>query len=144
LVRILFALAGLGAVLFVVGCGGGSDSVPDELKSVCTQGGSAAKDDIKVSAPKWEAEVMSPLHVAGTINVAEAQFFMTIVGTDGQTISYYPGHASQTGTPVDFQGDVPFGVEQTTPACLWVSQHQEADPQDAIRIPVTLVPGGTP
>jgi hypothetical protein len=38
---------------------------------------------------------------------------------------------------------VPFGVEEDTPACLWVSHLNQEDPADAIRIPITLLPGGS-
>lgn len=124
-------------------CGGG-DSVPDELKNVCTQADSAPVNDIMVTTPKSGAEVTSPLTVSGTINVSQSQFFLSIVGADGTHITDYPGHASHTGTPVAFQQAVPFGVENKTPACLWVSQLNIGDQADAIRIPITLMPGGTP
>ncbi|HVP04603.1 MAG TPA: Gmad2 immunoglobulin-like domain-containing protein [Dehalococcoidia bacterium] len=134
------AVLAMAGALLLAACGGGGSSVPDDLKSVCTQGASAAAETIKVSSPESGAEVRSPLQVSGTVNVSQAQFFFAIVGSDGTHISDYPGHASATGTPVPFQESVPFGVEEKTQACLWVSQANETDPADAIRIPITLLP----
>lgn len=128
--------------LLIVACGGG-ESVPEELKGVCTQSDSAATGTIQITGPKSGDDVTSPLSVSGTVTVQQKILYLTIVDAKGTHISDYPARPNQTGTPVPFQQNVPFGVEKETPACLWVSHSSEDDPQDAIRIPITLLPGGT-
>jgi hypothetical protein len=131
------------ALLIAAACGGG-DSVPDDLKDVCTQSDNAATDTIQITSPESGDDAASPLSVSGTVTVQGEILFLTIVDSGGERIASYPARPNQTGTPVPFQQDVPFGVEEETPACLWVSHRNEPDPQDAIRIPITLLPGGTP
>lgn len=129
--------------LLTVACGGG-DSVPEELKGVCTQSDSAATDTIQITSPRSGDSVASPLRVSGTVTVQQEILYLAIVDADGTHISNYPARPSPTGTPVSFQQDVPFGVEKETEACLWVSHSNESDPQEAIRVPITLLPGGAP
>lgn len=143
-VRIPACFVTLGALFVVIACGGGGDSVPAELKDVCTQEASAATTDITVTTPESGADVSSPARVSGTINASQGQFFFAIVGADGTHITDYPGHASQTGTPVPFEQDLPFFVEEETPACLWVSKVNTPGPLDAVRIPINLLPAATP
>ena len=130
--------------LLTVACGGGGDSVPEELKSVCTQSDDAATDTLQITSPESGDDAASPLSVSGTVTVQQEILYLTIVDAGGTHISNYPARPSPTGTPVPFQQNVPFGVEKETPACLWVSHSSEDDPQDAIRVPITLLPGGAP
>ena len=136
-------IAGLliGLPILLVACGG--DSVSKELKDVCTQSDDAATDTIKVRSPESGAEISSPLKLDATVTVGQPVLYLSIVAADGTHISDYPGRP-QTGNAVSFQQDVPFGVDEETQACLWVSHQNQDDPPGAIRIPITLLPGGAP
>ena len=136
----------LPALLLIAACGGGGSdkTVPSELATVCTQGASASAGAISVTSPEFNANVTSPVHVAGTITASGTQFFFSLVDPTGARIADYPGHASATGTPVAFAEDVPFGVQEKTPACLWVYQdNSTGDSPDTVRIPVNLLPAAT-
>jgi hypothetical protein len=133
-------------MLLLAACGddddGDTGAVPAELANVCTQE-PVPSGAITVASPKYNARSSSPLRVTGSVTPVDGLYFFAIVAADGTHITDYPGHASVSGTAIPFQQDLPFGVEQETPACLWVSTVNTEDPADAIRIPITLLPPST-
>ncbi len=139
--RYLLALVGL--TLLVASCGGDDGvSVPEELEDVCTQREEAATDTIEVTSPEAGERTASPLTISAVLTVDESLIHIALIATDGTHIADYPGRPD-VGEGVSFEQAVPFGVEEETPACLWVSHLNLEDPPDAIRIPITLLPGGT-
>jgi hypothetical protein len=127
--------------LALMACGDDDVSVPDELASVCTQGEEAAIDTIEVRSPEPGDKVTSPLAISAVLTVDESLIHIALVDADGAHIADYPGRPD-VGEGVSFAQSVPFGVEEETAACLWVSHSSLEDPADAIRIPITLAPGG--
>jgi hypothetical protein len=139
----MFWLALAAALLLAAACGGDDAAdVPDELADVCTQSDEAATDTIEVTSPDSGAQITSPLPLSATVTLEEPILYISIVAADGEHITDYPARP-EAGADVSFQQSIPFGVESETPACIWVSRTNQEDPRDAIRIPVTLLPGGS-
>jgi hypothetical protein len=87
--------------------------------------------------------VRSPLRLAGTANVFEAQFRMRLVTATGRTLFDLPVMASSgTGTRGVFDVSAPFEVSTVTPATLTVFDPSAKDgsPLDVVDIPVVLLP----
>ena len=140
LMRYLFGIVVL-CLTALAACGGDDSSVPPELKGVCSDGPTASAGSATIESPKANDEVSSPLRVKGAIT-AEGPVFFAIVAADGSHIADYPGRAaSDSSTAVPFEQTVPFGVEQKTNACLWITIGQ-GDP--VARLPITLLSVPTP
>ncbi len=137
------AVVALIAPLAILACGGDGGGVPEELANVCTETASAAADEITVDEPDNGEEVRPPIRVSGEIVAPDGRFWISVVGADGQHIIDYPGNAEASEDPVPFTLEVPFSVFEDTPACLWVYRENVEDPQDALRIPIELVPEDT-
>lgn len=131
------------ALIAVIACGGNGGSVPEELAAVCTETDEAATDVITVDEPDNGEEVSPPIRVSGEVVALDGRFWISVVAADGQHIIDYPGNAEASEDPVPFTLEVPFSVFEDTPACLWVYQENVEDPQEALRIPIKLVPEET-
>ena len=98
---------------------------------------------ILVEFPGSGWTVHSPLRVAGTANVYEAQFQAKITDRGGRVIAIQAVHAtSGTGTRGTFDATIPFGGA-TGPATLTVfdSSPKDGSPIDVVNIPVVLAAG---
>ncbi len=98
---------------------------------------------ILVEFPGQGWTVHSPLRVAGTANVFEAQFEAKITDRSGRVIAMQAIHAtSGTGTRGTFDATIPFGAA-TGPATLTVfdSSPKDGSPIDVVNIPVVLAAG---
>jgi hypothetical protein len=133
-------VAGLVAALLLVACGGDDDDAADAVAGVCTETETAVGEDmIKVDEPGSGDDVLSPLHVSGEVTSPDGEFWITVVGADGERIIDYPGRGAEPEVASPFDQEVPFSVFEEAPACLWVYL-DSAFIDDARRIPITLVP----
>lgn len=142
--------AALIALAFVA-CGGGDDdstpapTVPPALEEICIEGASAAGEDvIQVAAPQAGDQISSPLRVSGNIDALDGRFWIAVVLADGSHVIDYPGDGGETeGTLAPFSEEVPFTVTEPTDACLWVYRQDTPEPDDAVRVPIVLIPEAT-
>jgi hypothetical protein len=134
----------LALLLPAAACGGDDDGSADglleELGGVCAQG-NADDDHIKVDSPKPGDEVASPLTVEGSIDAFEQQFWISVVTEDGERVIDYPARSQdlEEGTLSPFSVSVPFSSGEDAAACLWVYRQNVEDPEDAVRVPITLL-----
>lgn len=142
-------------VVATVACGGGDDGADieallEELGDVCVESPDVAGGDIiQVDSPDPGDRIQSPLVATGKIAAfGEGRFWITVVEADGEHVIDYPGEtgvAEVDGEPqlAPFEVSAPFYREEETPACLWVYRRLVEDPEDAVKIPVILVPSET-
>jgi hypothetical protein len=137
-------ICAIGVIVGLAGltlAGGSGVTVPSQLAKVCTQSTSSGVEAIQVSSPTAGSGVQSPLTVTGAVNSTDGLFFIAVVLADGTHVIDYPGHSSQGGSLAPFSQQVPFSIFESTPACLWVSAQNVADPVEAARIPIVLEQG---
>lgn len=147
---LLVVVAGL--VMLALACGGDDDDAPREappelvatLADVCTESPEVATEDIiQVDEPQPGDEVSSPIVITGSAVAFQDTVWVSVVKADGDRIIDYPGRTTELGvenTLTPYEVSVPFTVIEKTPACLWVYRRDVAEPTDAIRIPLVLVP----
>jgi hypothetical protein len=142
--HLAIALATL-AALALVACGGDDDDdVPAALADVCTEGaGAPGEDVVSVDEPGPGDEIQSPLRVRGEVESPDGEFLISVVDAEGEHIIDYPGIGGEPEVLSPFDQEVPFSVFEETPACLWVYLTDAPEPEDARRIPITLLPDAT-
>lgn len=100
---------------------------------------------IFVDQPAYGAMLGNPGRVAGTANVFEAQFRVTLLDAAGATIADVPATAScGTGCRGTFDASVPYTVDraQTGTLRVWDGSMKDGRPVDVREYPVGLVPAG--
>jgi len=148
--RILITLA-LALAVLGVACGGSGDDDVDELEQlladVCTETDEVAGEDvIKIDTPSPGDRVEAPFHTAGEVAIFQEMFWVTVIKADGERVIDYPvkihvDDATPDGqTLLPYEADIAFYIEEDTPACLWVYRRLVEEPEDAVRIPVVLIP----
>ena len=98
---------------------------------------------IIVNRPLGESEVGSPVRVAGTANVFEANVLIRIVGSDDEVLAEtFTTATCGSGCRGDFSEDVEFDVEEPTEATVQVYEESAETGRriNMIEVPVTLVP----
>ncbi|MGH2774814.1 MAG: Gmad2 immunoglobulin-like domain-containing protein [Actinomycetota bacterium] len=98
---------------------------------------------IIVNRPLGETEAHSPVTVAGTANVFEANVLIRIVGEGGEVLAEtFTTATCGTGCRGDFSKDVEFDVEEPTEATLQVYEEsaETGRRMNMIEVPITLVP----
>ncbi len=97
-----------------------------------------------IDQPSADDTVTSPVTISGRILAFEAVFQVTIFDADGNTLVDTFGMSQQTevGELAPFSIDVPFDVDEPTPACIWVYEASARDGSfiNIGQIPVTLSP----
>ena len=98
---------------------------------------------IIVNRPLGESEVPSPVRVAGTANVFEANVLIRIVDSDGEVLAEtFTTATCGTGCRGDFSENIEFDIDEPTEALLQVYEEsaESGRPMNMIEVPVTLVP----
>jgi spore germination protein GerM len=98
---------------------------------------------ILVETPKAGERVKSPVRVAGTANVFEANVSIRIVDSDGNRLKEtFTTATCGTGCRGDYSEDVSFKVTSETQGYIEVYEASAEDGSDTnlVRIPVTLLP----
>ena len=157
----LLLIATLALAVLTAACGGGGgggndnvDELEAQLADVCTETGEVDLDDvIKIDSPDPGDRIEAPFHSTGEVAVFQEMFWITVIKADGQRIINYPvrvddGDAEADGqTLFPYDVSVPFFVQEETRACLWVYRRNVEEPEEAVRVPVVLIPsepGETP
>lgn len=145
--RYLTPLLLLAALAVVAACGGDDDDAPDVSADVCPENPSPATEEtIVVDTPEEGAEVTNPVHVAGTINAFQGNFYVSILDENGvNVVDDYPGHIDEPDQFLPFSVDVPFFVTEELDACLIVSRQTDNPDRDEQKLqrPIRLIPPAT-
>jgi len=118
---------------------------PLQPEEVCAPNPDPATPDFQVlDAPSPNTSVASPVTVSGQVLSFENNYQVAIYDIDGNVIVQTFGTAEgiEIGQLAPFSIDVPFEVEEPTPACIWVFE-ESAMSGDAVhvgQIPVLLLP----
>ncbi len=112
---------------------------------VCQPNPDPATSEFQViDQPSADDAVTSPVTISGRIVANEATFQVTIFDAAGNTLVDASGMNQQTevGELASFSIDVPFDVDEPTPACIWVYEASAMDGSsiNVGQIPVTLSP----
>lgn len=100
---------------------------------------------IFVDLPAYGGTLENPARIAGTANVFEAQFRVTLLDQGGATIADAPAKAAcGTGCRGAFDVTVPYTVDkpQTGTLRVWDGSMKDGRPVDVREYPVGLVPAG--
>lgn len=138
-----------GAITLVLGAFGDADPVPriGASPSSATPSHTQAPQErapIEVTTPVRGAEVSSPVTVAGTADVFEATVSIEILdGTNNRIAEAFATATCGSGCRGEFSVDVPFevGSEQQGVIVVYELSAEDGTRTNAVRIPVTLVPG---
>ncbi len=97
-----------------------------------------------IDDPRPGTTVTSPVTITGLILAFEAVFQVTIFGADGNILVDTSGMSepAEIGERAPFSIDVPFEVDEATPACIWVYEASARDGSiiNVGQIPVMLTP----
>ena len=112
---------------------------------VCQPNADPATPEFQViDQPSADDTVTSPVTISGQVLAFEATYQIGIFDADGNPIVEAFGTAGpgEVGELVPFSIDVPFDVDEATPACIWVYEASAMDgsPIHVGQIPVTLSP----
>ena len=112
---------------------------------VCQPNPDPATPDFQViDEPGAGDAVTDPVTISGLIVANEATFQVTIYDADGNILVDGFGMSEQmeAGELAPFSTNVPFTVDEPTPACIWVYEESARDgsPTRVGQIPVTLLP----
>jgi hypothetical protein len=118
---------------------------PTAEAEVCQPNPDPATPEFQViDQPSTDDAVTTPVTISGRIVANEATFQVTIFDADGNTLVDTFGMSQQTevGELAPFSIDVPFDVDEATPACIWVYEASAMDGSsiNVGQIPVTLSP----
>ena len=134
--------AGVALALVLAGCGSHSSSSPTTTGTTST--GKVVKSPITVTKPLQDARVSSPVTVAGTANVFEANVTVEILGADGKVVGKTFTTAScGTGCRGKYSVAVPFKVSKAQLGAVLVHDDDAAGtgtPPHSVQILVTLLP----
>ncbi|MDP2674792.1 MAG: Gmad2 immunoglobulin-like domain-containing protein [Dehalococcoidia bacterium] len=101
-------------------------------------------DDQVIDEPGADDTVTSPVTISGQVRAFEGTYQVGIFDADGNPIVETFGTAGpgEAGQLAPFSIDVPFAVDEPTPACIWVYEASARDgsPIHVGQIPVTLSP----
>jgi germination protein M len=99
---------------------------------------------IEVTKPEEGARVTSPVTVAGTANVFEANVTVEILDKAGKVVgNTFTTATCGTGCRGTYTVPVTFKVDREQPGTIWVHDDDAAGtgkPPHSVRVPVTLVP----
>ena len=115
----------------------------DSLENVCAENPDPATEDLTlVEDPAEGDEVSSPVTVRGGIVAFEAVFKITIYDEDGDVVAEQRSMTAEGTTLAPFEEQVPFTVDEETPACLWVYgiSGRDGSPDNVVQVPVVLLP----
>jgi hypothetical protein len=97
-----------------------------------------------IDQPSADDTVTSPVTISGQVLAFEATYQIGIFDADGNPIVETFGTAGpgEAGELAPFSIDVPFDVDEATPACIWVygASAMDGSPINVGQIPVTLSP----
>ncbi len=97
-----------------------------------------------IDQPSAGDTVTSPVTISGQVLAFEATYQIGIFDADGNPIVETFGTAGpgEAGELAPFSIDVPFDVDEATPACIWVyeASARDGNPINVGQIPVTLSP----
>jgi Immunoglobulin-like domain of bacterial spore germination len=118
-------------------------STTGSLENVCAENPDPAPDaTTEVDEPAEGDQVTSPATIRGRIAAFEAAFKITIYDEDGDVIADQPSMTGEGATLAPFEEQVPFTVDEETPACLWVygESARDGSPDNVVQVPVLLLP----
>ncbi len=112
---------------------------------VCQPNPDPATSEFQVIDEPSEGDtVTSPVTITGQVLAFEATYQIGVFDADGNPIVETFGTAGpgEVGELAPFSIDVPFDVDEETPACIWVYEASAMDgsPINVGQIPVTLSP----
>ena len=112
---------------------------------VCQPNPDPATSEFQViDQPGTDDAVTSPVTISGQVLAFEATYQVAIFDADGNTIvaTFSTSEPAEIGELAPFSIDVPFDVDEATPACIWVYEASAMDgsPIHVGQIPVTLSP----
>jgi hypothetical protein len=125
------------------------DATPAETATaepeVCLPNPDPATPEFQViDQPSADDAVTSPVTINGQVAAFEATYQVAIFDAAGNTIveTFGTAEARELGELAPFSIDVPFDVDEATPACIWVYEASAMDgsPVNVGQIPVTLSP----
>ncbi len=98
-----------------------------------------------IDEPRPGTTVTSPVTITGQLLAFEATYLIGIFHSDGTPIvveTSGTADAAEIGERAPFSIDIPFDVNEPTPACIWVYEASAMDgsPINVGQIPVTLSP----
>jgi hypothetical protein len=145
----LLALA-LGAAL-IFACGddgdggsGASDELTEAVAEVCTETEDVlTEEELILEIPKPGDEITDSLHLIGQIAAFEGQFWVSLVTAEGEHLIDAPRFTTDVENEALTPFDVEFPVQpvaEDTPACVWVYRRNVPEPEDAVRVPIMIVP----
>ncbi|HEU5422880.1 MAG TPA: Gmad2 immunoglobulin-like domain-containing protein [Nitrolancea sp.] len=148
LAQVIYTLTQFNNVQAVTVRVGGQPLSPPPGTPVPTQ--SAKRDDfedetpaILIERPLLGATVTSPVRVAGSANVFEAQFVVQVQDAHGKVLKEVQARAtSGTGQRGTFDLEVPFSVSGSQPGMIVAFDLSAKDGSkiDEVKVPVTLAP----
>ncbi|MEE8347222.1 MAG: Gmad2 immunoglobulin-like domain-containing protein [Dehalococcoidia bacterium] len=112
---------------------------------VCQPSAEPATPEFQViDQPSAGDSVTSPVTISGQVLAFEATYQIGIFDADGNPIveMFDTAGPGEIGELAPFSIDVPFDVDEATPACIWVYEASAMDgsPINVGQIPVTLSP----
>ncbi len=112
---------------------------------VCQPNPDPAMPEVQVIDQPSEGDtVTSPVTISGQVLAFEATYQIGIFNAAGDPIveTFGTADAVEIGELAPFSIDVPFDVDQPTPACIWVYEESAMDGSriNVGQIPVTLSP----
>lgn len=116
-----------------------------EPQDVCQPNPDPATPEFQVlDEPESGDTVASPLTVSGEILAFEASFLVTVFDADGDVIveDFGTAEAAEVGELAPFFIEIPFAVDEMTPACVWVYERSARDGSiiNVGQVPVLLSP----
>ncbi len=116
-----------------------------EQPNVCQPNPDPATPEFQViDQPSTDDTVTSPVTISGQVLAFEATYQIGIFDADGNPIveMFDTAGPGEIGELAPFSIDVPFDVDEATPACIWVYEASARDgsPINVGQIPVTLSP----
>ena len=168
-VGLLLALA-LASILLIAACENGGDGDSDVVRTdfgetpasaetpagtptvepdVCQPNPDPATPEFQlIDQPSADDTVTSPVTISGQVLAFEATYQIGIFHPDGTPIveTFGTADAVEAGELAPFAIVVPFDVDESTPACVWIYEESARDGSliNVGQIPVTLLPGGEP
>ena len=145
----LLALA-LGAALILAcgddddGGGGASSELTEAVAEVCTETDDVlTEEELILDTPQPGDEITDSLRLTGQIVAFQGQFWISLVTAEGEHLIDAPRMTmdveSEELTPFDVEFPVQ-PVSEPTPACVWVYRRNVPEPEDAVRVPIMIVP----
>jgi hypothetical protein len=123
--------------------GGASDELVEQVADVCTETEDVLTDEeLIVETPQPGDRINGTLRLTGQIAAFEGQFWVSLVTGEGEHLVDAPRFTTDTQSEAltPFDVDFPVQVDEETPACVWIYRRNVEEPEDAVRIPVVLVP----